>query len=275
MGERVSVALLITTYNWPEALKLVLDSVLVQTVFPDEIIIADDGSGAPTKAVVDAFRKKTNIPVKHFWHPDEGFRKTLILNQAITGTSSNYIIQIDGDIVLHELFIQDHISEAERGYYIRGSRVLLQERITRRCIRNGSFEPVYTLSSDVRNKFNSLRIPFLSYLLIRRTSRSRNWIGCNCAFWKEDFMKVNGYNNELSGWGHEDIELAARFINSGLRQKRVKLKAVCYHLYHPYNDRGQETINYRVYLDTLHRGIAYCANGYHRHHHHHQHQLTD
>ena len=225
MGEKVSVALLVTTYNWPEALSLVLDSVLIQTVLPDEIIIADDGSGEATRAVVDAFRKKTAIPVKHFWHPDEGFRKTIIINQAITGTSSDYIIQIDGDIVLHELFIKDHISEAERGYYIRGSRVLLPEFTTRHYLRTGNFEPVSTFGKGVRNRINSLRIPLLAPLLIKKSKRSRNWIGCNCAFWREDFLRVNGYNNELKGWGHEDIELAARFINSGLYQKKVKLKA--------------------------------------------------
>jgi len=268
MGERVSVALLVTTYNWPEALKLVLESVLVQTVLPDEVIIADDGSGEATRAVVDAFRQKTSIPVKHFWHPDEGFRKTIIINQAITGTSSDYIIQIDGDIVMHELFIKDHVSEAERGYYIRGSRVLLQEEITKRCLRTGNFEPVSTFTKGLRNRINSLRIPLLAPLLIKKSKRSRNWIGCNCAFWRQDFLKVNGYNNELKGWGHEDIELAARFINSGLYQKKIKLKAVCYHLHHPFNDRVHENINYRVYLDTLNRGIAYCSNGYH-----HQHQL--
>ncbi|MEI3796798.1 Glycosyltransferase involved in cell wall bisynthesis [Chitinophaga ginsengisegetis] len=265
MGERVSVALLVTTYNWPEALKLVLDSVLVQTVLPDEVIIADDGSGEATRDVVEAFRRKTNIPVKHFWHPDEGFRKTIIINQAITGTSSDYIIQIDGDIVMHELFIRDHITEAEKGYFIRGSRVLLQEEITRKYLNNGQFERVSSFSKNVRNRINSLRIPFLAPLLIKKSQRSRNWIGCNCAFWRADFLKVNGYNNELKGWGHEDIELAARFINSGLYQKKVKLKAVCYHLHHPFNSRVHENINYRVYLDTLNHGIAYCSNGY-RHH---------
>lgn len=265
MGERVSVALLVTTYNWPEALKLVLDSVLVQTILPDEVIIADDGSGEATREVVEAFRQKTSIPVKHFWHPDEGFRKTIIINQAITGTSSDYIIQIDGDIVMHELFIRDHISEAEKGYFIRGSRVLLQEDITRKYLNNGQFERVSSFSKNVRNRINSLRIPFLAPLLIKKSQRSRNWIGCNCAFWRADFLKVNGYNNELKGWGHEDIELAARFINSGLYQKKVKLKAVCYHLHHPFNSRVHENINYRVYLDTLHQGIAYCSNGY-RHH---------
>ncbi|HVI44629.1 MAG TPA: glycosyltransferase family 2 protein [Chitinophaga sp.] len=257
------MALLISTYNWPEALKLVLDSVLRQRVLPDEIIIADDGSGEPTRAVINAFAKVSSVPVKHFWHPDEGFRKTIIINQAIAGTESAYIVEIDGDIVLHPDFIKDHRNEAEKGFYIRGSRVLLPEGKTNRFLNSGEFQRISAFGKGIRNRFNALRIPLLAPLVIKKSKRSNNFIGANCAFWRNDFMKVNGYNNELKGWGHEDIELAARFINSGLSQKKVKLKAICYHLHHALNDRVHENINYRVYLDTLNKGITYCANGYH------------
>ncbi|MGN7818617.1 glycosyltransferase family 2 protein [Chitinophaga sp. 22536] len=263
MGDRMSVALLITTYNWPEALKLVLESVLRQTVLPNEVIIADDGSGDTTRYVIETFKRSTTIPVKHFWHPDDGFRKTIIINQAISGTESDYIIQIDGDIVLNENFIRDHINEAEEGYYIRGSRVLLPEDKTRYFLRSGEFGNVTIFGRGIKNRFNGVRIPLLAPLLIKKSKRSNNFIGANCAYWKKDFLRVNGYNNELKGWGHEDIELAARFINSGLSQKKVKMKAVCYHLHHPLNDRVHENVNYRVYLDTLKKGITYCTNGYH------------
>jgi len=49
MMKNMTVALVIATYNWPEALRLVLESVSEQTVLPDEIIIADDGSSKSTK----------------------------------------------------------------------------------------------------------------------------------------------------------------------------------------------------------------------------------
>ena len=43
------VSLIITTYNRPDALSIVLESVKKQTRLPDEIIIADDGSNEFTK----------------------------------------------------------------------------------------------------------------------------------------------------------------------------------------------------------------------------------
>jgi len=262
MTKSISVALVISTYNWPQALGLVLESILQQEVMPDEVIIADDGSASTTKNLIDSFRSRFNIPLKHFWHEDKGFRKTIILNQAIAGTGCEYIIEIDGDIVLHKAFIKDHLKVAEKGYYIRGSRLMLSEEHSNHALRSGRLGNVSAFSKKVKNRFNGLRIPFLASLVIKKSKRSRNFRGCNCAFWRADFIQVNGYNNEMSGWGHEDIELAARFINAGLLQKKVKMIAICYHLHHTILDRQHESMNFTIYTRTLNQGIRYCSKGY-------------
>lgn len=262
MRKKPTVALIIATYNWPQALQLVLDSVLEQKVPPDELIIADDGSTESTRDLIEAYRHKFPIPVKHFWHADEGFRKTIILNQAIAGTDCDYIVQVDGDIVLHERFIMDHLRVAERGFYIRGSRVMINEDRSNYFLSHEGMSRLSALSPGIRNRINALRFPAMAALLIKKSKRSNNVAGCNCAFWKADFVKVNGYNNEINGWGHEDIELAARFINIGLSQKKVKMLAVCYHLHHTCIDRQRETINYKIYEHTLEQGIRFCSKGY-------------
>ena len=53
------VSLIITTYNRPEALSLIFKSIETQTIYPDEIIIADDGSGNTTKECIDVFQRKS------------------------------------------------------------------------------------------------------------------------------------------------------------------------------------------------------------------------
>lgn len=262
MMKNMTVALVIATYNWPEALRLVLESVSEQTVLPDEIIIADDGSSKSTKNLVDSFRNRFAVPLKHFWHKDDGFRKTIILNQAIAGTTCDYIIQVDGDIVLHKHFIADHISAAEKGFYIRGSRVMVMENRSQHELIMGRFGGASAFSRGIKNRINAMRIPLFANLLIKKSHRSNNVSGCNCAFWREDFVKVNGYNNEIKGWGHEDIELAARFINAGILQKKIKMIAVCYHLHHTFVDRQRESFNYTIYKTTLNQGIRYCSKGY-------------
>ncbi|MGN6436567.1 MAG: glycosyltransferase family 2 protein [Agriterribacter sp.] len=260
-SQQTSLALVIATYNWPEALKLVLESVLEQTVMPDEILIADDGSGYSTKLLIDSYRNKFNVPLKHFWHQDNGFQKTLIMNQAIAGTDCDYIVQVDGDIVLNTHFIEDHKKVAEKGYYIRGSRVQVDDATSKRLIRQGTVANIPPYAPGIGNRINAMRMLPLSRFFIKKSKRSDNLIGCNCAYWRADFVKVNGYNSELKGWGHEDIELASRFINSGLSQKKVKMMAVCYHLHHPLQNRQRESYNYKVYQETARKGIMFCPKG--------------
>jgi glycosyltransferase involved in cell wall biosynthesis len=262
MSKRISVALVVATYNWPEALKLVLESIHEQLVLPDEVIIADDGSEESTKKLIDSYRNKFTIPLKHFWHRDDGFQKTVILNQAIAGTQCDYIVQVDGDIVLNKYFVRDHIRAAEKGYYIRGSRVMLADQKSQFEMAMEKLSGITAYSVGITNRINALRIPVLAPLFTKKSSRSDNVSGSNCAFWREDFVKVNGYNNEIKGWGHEDIELAARFINIGLQQKKIKMIAVCYHLHHSYADRKHESLNYSIYKHTLNQSIRYCSNGY-------------
>lgn len=252
--------MVISTYNWPEALELVLKSVLDQTIAPNEILIADDGSDASTKAVIESFKKKTVIPIKHYWHEDNGFRKTIIMNQAIAAAAGEYIIQIDGDIILHSQFIADHLTDAVEGYYIKGSRSMLTSERTAKILKTKNTH-IHPLSSGVGSKINATYFPLLAFLFRGDHLRSNNLRGCNFSFWKKDFMAVNGYNNDLKGWGHEDIELAARLTNLGIKQRQLKLKAICFHLYHQINARDNEDLNYKKYLKAVNSGTITCQSG--------------
>lgn len=252
--------LLIATYNWPEALELVFKSILQQTVPVGEILIADDGSDQRTRTVIESFRLQTTITVNHYWHEDKGFRKTIIMNEALSFAKGDYIIQIDGDIILHPHFIEDHLKEAKNGFYIKGSRSMLSENRSRQILKSKDVQ-IHPLTSGVGSKINASRLPLLSFLFRGDKYKSNNLRGCNFSFWKQDFIAVNGYNNDLEGWGHEDIELAARLTNFGLKQRQLKLKAVCFHLFHKINPRHNEDLNYKKYLEVVEDRIIQCKNG--------------
>lgn len=254
------IALLIATYNWPEALNLVLKSLSIQTQMPDEILIADDGSTNETQKLIEKYQSIIKISIKHFWHEDLGFRKTIILNQAISKTNCDYIIQIDGDIVLHPKFVENHINNAKRGFYIKGSRSLLSEEITQKAILAESIH-FSALQKGLKNRINATYLPVLAPIFRGDKYRSDNLKGCNFAFWRDDFIAVNGYNNDFTGWGHEDIELAARLTNYGIKQRQLKMTAICYHLYHKFNSRVNENPNYQYYLDVVKKQIVICTNG--------------
>ncbi|MCI6279232.1 MAG: glycosyltransferase family 2 protein [Bacteroidales bacterium] len=236
----MKTTLLIATYNWPEALKLVLESVFRQTVLPDEIVIADDGSGPETKALIDAMRNRSPIPITHVWHEDDGFRLTVIRNKAVAASKGDYILQIDGDCILPTHYVEDHINMAKPGYYAGGKRIRIKEEWTKKTFERGKLYLPYfgsLFQPKGIKKFARLhRIPFLmkpySWLRSRSKRPHRGIIGCSMDFWKEDFIKVNGYDETFIGWGHEDAELLARLYSSGLKKCVIHLGGFVYHLEH-------------------------------------------
>ena len=255
--------LIIATYNWPQALALCLKSVLGQTVLPGEIIIADDGSTPETKAVIDDYKELTNVPIKHLWHKDDGYRKTIILNEAIRVASFPYIIQTDGDMIIHKLFIQEHLEAARKGLYIRGSRAMINKSATEKLLQNNSID-VSFFSKGLINRMNSLHSSIVSafYDAITRSGPKKGVLGCNFSYWKKDVVAVNGYNNGIIGWGHEDTELGARLINNGVSKKNLKYKAVCFHLFHAHFPRESEALHWQLVTKAFAEKIVECANGY-------------
>ena len=63
----MKVSLIITTYNWKEALELSLLSSLQQTTQPIEIVVADDGSRPDTGEMIAKIAAKAPFPVIHSW----------------------------------------------------------------------------------------------------------------------------------------------------------------------------------------------------------------
>jgi glycosyltransferase involved in cell wall biosynthesis len=253
-------ALLISTYNWPEALHLVFKSILNQTKFPDEILIADDGSKEETKTLIEEFRNKIKVPVKHFWQEDKGFRKSKILNKAIAGSATDYIIQVDGDCILHSKFIEDHISSSEKGIYLYGSRVNIipdfVEDIFEKDKNNFGF-----FSKEIKNRTRSLSIPFLSRLYKSHYGISSKFRGCNVSFFRKDLIEINGYNEDFEGWGREDSDLVIRMGNSGIRAKRLRYAAILYHIYHKTNSKSNLELNNKIQKETIEKGIRRITNG--------------
>ena len=226
----MTVSLIISTYNWPRALHLCLESVMQQTVMPSEILVADDGSGPSTRAVIEHFASISPVPLRHIWHEDKGFRLAAIRNKAIAASRSEYIIQIDGDLILHRKFVQDHLAFARKGRFITGSRGVLTEELTHRLL-DGESVTLTLLAKGVRNKNNALRLPLLA-ALYGAVGPTRFVKGCNMAFWRDDLIRVNGYDETFTGWGREDTELAIRLNNIGIRQQSMKYQGIVLHLHY-------------------------------------------
>ena len=251
-------SLVISTYNWPEALELVLKSVKNQSKIPDEILIADDGSSYSTKKVIEKYKKMLNI--KHIWHEDKGFRKTIILNKAIAKSSGEYIIQIDGDILLHKHFIKDHLRNKKINRFIHGSRTFIGKHLTQKCILKSNIKFSF-FHKEIKNRINMLYSPFFSKIISSDSKSLKGTRGCNFSFYKKDFIKVNGYNESLTGWGKEDTELSARLINNNLKKRKLKFNAITFHLNHKSSSRENLDENNGILQKVIEEKIIKCKNG--------------
>jgi len=255
------ISLIITTYNWKEALELSLRSALQQKKKPLEIIIADDGSRPDTAEVVSRIAATASVPMIHSWQEDEGFRLAASRNKAIAKTRGDYIVLIDGDIILERHFIGDHARFARPGCFVQGTRVLLGEQLSQAMLAGRKLPGEPICRWDVGNRKNCLRSDILSCIFSYRDRGMYGVRTCNFAFWRSDALAVNGFNEDFVGWGREDSEFTARLLNCGLVRKNLKFSAIAYHLYHSLNDRAHLAANDELLRRTVERRLRWCEKG--------------
>ncbi|NUO37795.1 MAG: glycosyltransferase family 2 protein [Gemmatimonadaceae bacterium] len=256
-------SLVLTTYNWPDALQLVLTSALEQSVLPDEVLVADDGSTAPTADVVRAFATRfaeRGVPLRHVWHPDEGFRAAAIRNRALAQASGEYVLLIDGDCVLHRDFVRSHLAFARSGQFVQGTRVLLDAERARRALvagetRFGAFE------RGITNRMNALSLRWLSPLVPTPSDPLKGVRSCNMGFWLADARRVNGFNERFVGWGREDSEFVVRLVNAGVRRRKLKFGGIVYHLWHPERPRDALDANDELLASVRSAGSVWAEVG--------------
>ena len=246
------ISVIIATYNRPDALVAVLNGLRRQTDREFEILIADDGSDVKTSNAIHSMHGKLGVPIQRIWQPDRGFRAAAIRNRAIAKAQGEYIIFLDGDCVPRPEFIARHRKLAEPGHYVFGQRALLSEQYTDHVLKTQidlSAKSIPSLiASRLRGRINRL-LPFLNVPL--GPFRKFPWYGwqrlrgCNFAAWREDLIRIDGFDGAYVGWGLEDSDLAVRLANAGVRAKDGRLSTGVLHLWHPVSDRSAMTENLR------------------------------
>jgi glycosyltransferase involved in cell wall biosynthesis len=230
----MKISIVITTYNNVSYLQKVLESFLVQTVLPYEILVADDGSTSETASLVEQFRIQAPFDVRHVWQEHKGFRAARIRNEAIKVSSGEYIVLLDGDCIVSRHFVFDHLRLAEPGFFVQGKRVFVQQKAAAKFTYKeaNSFSALfqYAVNGQITNLHHLLRIPWLPAV---KSQRLKSIKSCNMGFYRQDIFAVNGFNEDYVGWGHEDSDLACRFFKYGLQKKVHAARAICFHLWHP------------------------------------------
>lgn len=231
--------LVITTYEKPEYLALTLGTLMWQAHKPDSVCIADDGSDDRTADVITKFHDlQSDIDVRHEWHPNTGFQKNMILNQAVRNSTADYMIFIDDDCLMHETYVARHLKLANPDRFLTGSLIRMRGGYSKSVLAQGQAtwdergRPYGWTPQKLSEYLKSMPFPHSVMALMDRLSPVRcSWAGCNSSTFKSNILKVNGFDTNL-GYGGEDKEFGARLINSGIVGYNLRYTAPLYHIDH-------------------------------------------
>lgn len=255
----MQIAVIIATYNRPDALEAVLEGYLHQDDGGFEAIVADDGSKDDVRRLAEAYAARAPFPVTHLWHEDRGFRAAVMRNRGLARTRAEYVIYTDADCVPPRDFVRAHRRLAEPGCFLSGNRILLSEGLTARALAERL--PLYDwglgrwLAAWARRDVNRLlplvRLPDGAF---RKRAPDR-WKGvktCNLSAWRADLLAVNGFDESYAGrWGLEDSDLVIRLLHSGIRHKSARFAAPVFHLWHREADKRGFEENRRLLEDLI------------------------
>lgn len=243
------ISVVVATYEWPEALDVVLAALSEQSAAPFEVVIADDGSGPKTAAVAGSYRTGLRGSPQHVRQPNRGYRKSRALNLAALETRGDYLVFIDGDCVPRRGFLEALGRAALPGWFVASKRLHVSQDLSRRVVENRL--PVWRWSAArwlVRHPRELLTAPRQTNrpgVLFAVRDRRRPWrpeqpdfsppyegYGFCLGVSRADFERVNGFDMRFVGWGGEDRDLAVRLRRFGLRCGWPGPQATLLHLWH-------------------------------------------
>ena len=275
---KLHTSVIVPTYNRPKALELSLRSLALQSLLPDEVLIADDGSGQETREAVltCAEELKHLFPIKHVWQEDIGFRKPMILNEIVRRSKGDYLIFIDGDSMAHRNFVQAHVQAASVDAILSGKRVEIGQALTERLLKTGTiinrfsakllWDAIAGGSAKTRKVEEAIqvKVPYLRKLLHRDRITDDGVWGCNFSLPRSLFYDINGCDEEFVDGSIEDNDIGIRVLNQGKQLRSVRGLAIIYHLWHR-TTWSFENEKYQQNLAILKRRIEnkepYCKHG--------------
>jgi glycosyltransferase involved in cell wall biosynthesis len=254
------ISVIVTTYNREDALDAALRALAHQSDRNFEIVVAEDGSRPDTGRVVENWKSRMPMPLKHVHHEHRGFRGGEIRNRGIRASSGETCIFLDGDCLARVDFVAAHRRLHEPGWFVTGNRILLSPHLTETILAQDLAAETWRFPALLRERLRggvnrlmpTMRLPLGA---LRKLNRNV-WEGaqtCNLAVARRDLDRIDGFDNVYTGWGLEDSDLVVRLLHAGVQRKDGRFATGVLHLWHPQNDRSQLPAN-RAKLDEVMSG---------------------
>jgi glycosyltransferase involved in cell wall biosynthesis len=246
------ISVILTTYNREDALAAVLRSLSCQSDRHFEVVVADDGSGRATEALLATWRERLGVRLLHVWQEHRDFRAGEIRNRAIMACHGSYCVFLDGDCLVRPDFVATHRRLAESGWFVTGNRALLSADLTAMVLRENVAAETWGTMAWIAQRVHAgvnrigpvLKLP-LGPLRKLRPQAWQDARSCNLAVWRSDLDRIDGFDAIFSGWGKEDSDLLVRLLKAGVRRKDGAFATGVLHLWHGDADRARLKENQR------------------------------
>ena len=266
----MDLSVIVSVYQRPRYLELVLRGYAAQSDPRFELVIADDGSGPEVLQVIESARAGTGMELVHVWHEDRGFRKTTILNRAIMAARGDYLLFTDGDCVPRRDLVEAHRALARPRRYVAGGYLKLPPPVSgaidEAAVDSGRMADLGWLREQGwkpgRRALRLVRSRRLATLFDRLTPTPAHFHGNNASTWRDALREVNGFEGDM-GYGGLDRALGYRLENAGVRGIQARHRAVVMHLHHdrPYRDEAAVRANRQLLASIRRTGEVRARNG--------------
>ncbi len=263
-----SLGVIISTYNNPRYLEKVFWGLRCQDLRPTEIIIADDGSDDRTRKLIEHYSHE--LPLRHVWHEDKGFRKTTILNQAVEASTADYLVFMDQDLIPRKDFLRQHYLHARKGHFLSGGAIMipreLSERLSEEDIRSQrAFRISWLKENGLPWNWKMSKLTsnsFFARLMDAITPTKASWNGGNASTWREYIVRVKGFDTRMR-YGAEDREFGQRLENAGITGLQIRYRTPLLHLWHerPYRNPEDWERNLMIWQQTRKQNLTETQYG--------------
>ncbi len=264
-----SVSVIVSTYNKSDELRLTVASLEEQLTQPDEVVIADDGSNAEHVEAIEKIIAESSLKIVHAWQPDKGFRLAASRNNGVRRSSGDYLIFIDGDLILLPEAIDQHLRISNPNCWIGANAIRLTEQetqqVSRERIKDRKLQDLWPDNNDSRpgkQIYETKRFKRLAmqsrFLPLESRFRKLNLIGMQFSLPRAACEKINGFDENFEGWGQEDLDFGLRMLLAGYRARTARDTARAFHLYH---QQAVATADNWDYFKRPRRGLFRCEYG--------------
>jgi len=245
----MNVSVICSTYNQPKWLENVLVGYLYQQNHDFELLIADDGSARETADLIRRYAADAPFPIRHIWHEDRGYRRSIVLNHAVVASEGDWLVFVDGDCIPRHDFVETHRSLAEPGHFLSGGAVYLNEEASHAITHDDIASGRFATASFLRDRgFDPGRRAFrlthsarraALYDLLTPTKATFNLN--NSSVGRDSVFEANGFEAEMQ-YGGADRAFGERLMNMGLTGIQARHRAVMIHLDHGRPYKHDESI---------------------------------